>query len=153
MIVEGTYTFPGPREVVWGLLLDPDVLAKTMPGATSIRRVSDDRYEGKMGVGIGPITAAEFDVVITMTEKVVPESYRMQIDGRGRFGFTRGNAAVRLTADGNATIMHYQADMMVGGKIAAVGQRLLDSVSRMMLKQGLEAMNAELDRRLNPGNA
>ena len=148
MIVEGTYTFPGPREVVWTLLLDPEVLAKTMPGATSIARVSEDRYEGKMGVGIGPITAAEFDVVITMTEKVVPESYRMQIEGRGRFGFTRGHAAVRLTADGTSTIMHYEADMMVGGKIAAVGQRLLDSVSRMMLKQGLEAMSAELGRRL-----
>jgi uncharacterized protein len=153
MIVEGTYTFPGPREVVWGLLLDPDVLAKTMPGATSIRRVSEDRYEGKMGVGIGPISAAEFDVVITMTEKVVPESYRMQIEGRGRFGFTRGNAAVRLTPEGNATTMYYQADMMVGGKIAAVGQRLLDSVSRMMLKQGLEAMSAELERRLGSGAA
>jgi uncharacterized protein len=153
MIVEGTYTFPGPREVVWALLLDPEVLAKTMPGATSIARVSDDRYEGKMGVGIGPITAAEFDVVITMTEKVVPESYRMQIEGRGRFGFTRGHAAVRLTADGPSTLMHYQADMMVGGKIAAVGQRLLDSVSRMMLKQGLEAMNAELERRLAGGAA
>lgn len=148
MIVEGTYTFPGPREVVFGLLLDPDVLAKTMPGATHIARVREDRYEGKMGVGIGPITAAEFDVVITMTEKVVPERYRMQIDGRGRFGFTRGSAAVRLVADGDSTIMHYEADMMVGGKIAAVGQRLLDSVSRMMLKQGLEALSAELDRRL-----
>ena len=148
MIVEGTYTFPGPRDAVWTLLLDPDVLAKTMPGASSIARMSDERYEGKMGVGIGPITAAEFDVVITMTEKVVPESYRMQIEGRGRFGFARGNATVRLTEDGASTIMHYQADMMVGGKIAAVGQRLLDSVSRMMLKQGLEAMSAELDRRL-----
>jgi carbon monoxide dehydrogenase subunit G len=151
MIVEGTYTFPGPREVVWNLLLDPDVLAMTMPGATSIRRVSDTRYEGTMGVGIGPITAAEFDVSITMTDAVEPASYSMQIEGRGRFGFTRGNAAVRLTPDGTSTIMHYQADLMVGGKIAAVGQRLLDSVSRMMLKQGLEAMSAELDRRLGKG--
>ncbi|HEU5220185.1 MAG TPA: carbon monoxide dehydrogenase subunit G [Gemmatimonadales bacterium] len=153
MIVEGTHTFPGPREVVWALLLDPDVLAMTMPGATSITRVSEDRYEGKMGVGIGPITAAEFDVVITMTEKIPPEQYQMQIDGRGRFGFTRGKAAVTLVADGDSTVMHYAADMTVGGKIAAVGQRLLDSVSRMMLKQGLEAMSAELDRRLGKDNA
>ena len=148
MIVEGSYTFPGPREVVWNLLLDPEVLAMTMPGATSITRVNDARYEGKMGVGIGPITAAEFDVVITMTDKVEPASYSMQIEGRGRFGFTRGSAAVTLTADGASTLMHYHADLMVGGKIAAVGQRLLDSVSRMMLKQGLAAMRAELDRRL-----
>jgi uncharacterized protein len=153
MIVEGTYTFPGPREVVWNLLLDPDVLAMTMPGTATITRVNDTRYEGKMGVGIGPITAAEFDVVITMTDMVKPANYAMQIEGRGRFGFTRGNASVRLTADGASTIMHYQADLMVGGKIAAVGQRLLDSISRMMLKQGLEAMSAELDRRLGKGSA
>jgi carbon monoxide dehydrogenase subunit G len=153
MIVEGTYTFAGPREVVWSLLLDPDVLAMTMPGTATIKRVSDTRYEGKMGLGIGPITAAEFDVVITMTDRVEPERYAMQIEGRGRFGFTRGHAAVTLSADGASTIMQYQADLMVGGKIAAVGQRLLDSVSRMLLKQGLEAMSAELDRRLakDPG--
>jgi len=153
MIVEGTYSFAGPREVVWSLLLDPDVLAMTMPGTATINRVSDTRYEGKMGVGIGPITAAEFDVVITMTDQVEPDRYAMQIVGRGRFGFTRGNAAVTLAADGASTIMHYQADLMVGGKIAAVGQRLLDSVSRMLLKQGLEAMSAELDRRLAKGSA
>lgn len=153
MIVEGIHSFPGPRDVVWALLLDPEVLAKTMPGATTIARVSEDRYEGRMGVGIGPITAAEFDVTITMTDKVVPEHYSMQIEGRGKFGFTRGNAAVRLVADGSSTTMHYQADMVVGGKIAAVGQRLLDSVSRLMLRQGLEAMSKELERRLAEGAA
>jgi carbon monoxide dehydrogenase subunit G len=153
MIVEGTHTFPGPREVLWTLLLDPDVLGKTMPGAVTMRRVSDDRYEGKMGVGIGPITAAEFDVTITMSDKVEPEHYAMQIDGKGRFGFTRGNAAVTLTPDGGSTVMHYQADLMVGGKIAAVGQRLIDSVSKLMLRQGLEAMTRELERRLADGTA
>jgi carbon monoxide dehydrogenase subunit G len=153
MIVEGTYTFPGTPTVVFQLLLDPEVLAKTMPGATHIARVSDDRYEGKMGIGIGPITAAEFDVIITIADKVVPSSYQMQIEGKGKFGFTRGKAAVTLHQEGAATVMTYQADMMVGGKVAAVGQRLLDSVSRMLLKQGLEAMSAELDRRLAGGAA
>ena len=153
MIVEGTHTFPGPRDVLWALLLDPDVLAKTMPGAVTMRRVGEDRYEGRMGIGIGPITAAEFDVTITMRDKVEPEHYAMQIDGKGRFGFTRGNAAVTLTAEGGSTIMHYQADLMVGGKIAAVGQRLLDSVSKLMLRQGLEAMTRELERRLAEGAA
>jgi carbon monoxide dehydrogenase subunit G len=151
VIVEGTHTFLGPREVLWALLLDPEVLGKTMPGAVTMRRVSDDRYEGTMAIGIGPITAAEFDVTITMSDKVEPEHYAMQIDGKGRFGFTRGNAAVTLTAEGGSTVMHYQADLMVGGKIAAVGQRLLDSVSKLMLRQGLEAMTKELERRLAAG--
>lgn len=153
MIVEGTHTFPGPREVLWRMLLDPDVLAKTMPGAVTMRRVSEDRYEGKMGIGIGPITAAEFDVTVTMRDKVEPERYAMQIDGKGKFGFTRGNAAVTLAPEGSSTVMHYQADLMVGGKIAAVGQRLLDSVSKLMLRQGLDAMTKELERRLAEGAA
>lgn len=153
MIVEGTHTFPGPREVLWRMLLDPDVLAKTMPGAVTMRRVSEDRYEGKMGIGIGPITAAEFDVTVTMRDKVELERYAMQIDGKGKFGFTRGNAAVTLAPEGSSTVMHYQADLMVGGKIAAVGQRLLDSVSKLMLRQGLDAMTKELERRLAEGAA
>jgi carbon monoxide dehydrogenase subunit G len=153
MIVEGSHTFPGPREVVWKMLLDPDVLAKTMPGASTITRVADDRYEGKMKVGVGPITAAEFEVTITLSDPVPPERYRMTIEGRGRFGFTRGNAAVTLATDGAGTAMHYQADLQIGGKIAAVGQRLLDTVSKMMLRQGLEAMTREMERRLAEGTA
>jgi carbon monoxide dehydrogenase subunit G len=153
MIVEGTHVFPGPREAVWSLLLDPDVLAKTMPGTATITRVSDVRYEGTMAMGIGPISAASFDVVITMTDRVEPERYEMLIEGRGKFGFTRGKAAVSLTPEGPGTLMRYQADLVVGGKIAAVGQRLLDSVSKMLLRQGLEAMTRELTRRLAGGAA
>jgi carbon monoxide dehydrogenase subunit G len=148
MIVEGTHVFPGPREVVWALLLDPEVLAKTMPGKATIARVSDDRYEGTMEMGIGPISAASFELTITLTDRVEPERYAMQIDGRGRFGFTRGNAAVSLVAEGGATRMQYQADLTVGGKVAAIGQRLLDSVSKLLLRQGLDAMTRELEQRL-----
>jgi len=151
MIVEGTHTFPGPRATVWKMLLDPDVLAKTMPGATVITRVAEDRYEGKMKVGVGPITAAEFEVTITLSDAVPPSAYKMLIEGKGRFGFTRGSAAVTLAEDGAGTAMQYQADLQIGGKIAAVGQRLLDTVSRMMLRQGLEAMTKELERRLAAG--
>lgn len=153
MIVEGTHLFPGPRDVVWALLLDPDVLAKTMPGTATIVRSGDNRYEGTMAMGIGPISAATFDVAISMTDRVEPERYSMQIDGRGKFGFTRGSATVSLVPEGNGTRMHYQADLMVGGKIAAIGQRLLDSVSKLMLRQGLDAMTRELERRLAGGTA
>ena len=148
MIVEGTYTFAAPREAVWTALLDPDVVAKTMPGSSGMERVGEDRYEGRMRVGLGPIIAAKFDVVITLTEKQFPERYRMQIDGRGSLGFTRGTATVQLTTAGDSTVMHYEADMAVGGGIAAVGQGLLDSVSQRLLRQGLDAMSVELARRL-----
>ena len=148
MIVEGTYPFPATPAVIWELLMDPEVLAKAMPGTKQLVRAAPDRYEGIMRVGIGPITAAEFDLTITLTEQEPPRRYAMEIDGKGRFGFTRGMAKVELTPDGTGTVMHYSADLQVGGKIAAVGQRLLDSVSKMMTRQGLEALNRELIARL-----
>ena len=149
MIVEGTYPFQGTPEVIWDLLMDPAVLAKAMPGTKQLVRTAPDRYEGIMRVGIGPITAAEFELTITLSEVEQPRHYTMQIDGRGRFGFTRGSAKVDLSPEGAGTLMRYGADLQVGGKIAAVGQRLLDSVSKLLTRQGLEALNREVLRRLN----
>jgi carbon monoxide dehydrogenase subunit G len=148
MIVEGSYPLPGSPAVIWDLLMDPEVLARAMPGTKELVRTAPDRYEGVMKVGIGPITAAEFALVITLLDQQPPESYTMQIDGSGRFGFTRGTARVELAPDGAGTVMRYSADLQVGGKIAAVGQRLLDSVSKLLTRQGLEALNRELTARL-----
>jgi carbon monoxide dehydrogenase subunit G len=148
MIVEGSYPLPGSPEVIWDLLMDPEVLAKAMPGTKALSRTAPDRYEGTMGVGIGPITAAEFELTITLTDLRRPESYTMQIDGKGRFGFTRGTANVELASEGAGTVMRYRADLQVGGKIAGLGQRLLDSVGRMLTRQGLDALNRELTARL-----
>jgi carbon monoxide dehydrogenase subunit G len=149
VIVEGSYSFPAKREVIWELLLDPEVIAKTMPGATEMVRVSHEEYAGKLRIGIGAITAAEFQVSVVLADVVAPEHYTMLIDGQGKFGFTRGTAQVRLATDGAAgTQLAFRADMQVGGKIAAVGQRLLDSVSKLLTRQGLEALAREVTQRL-----
>lgn len=148
MIVEGSYTFPAKREVIWELLLDPEVIAKTMPGATEMVRLAHKKYQGKLRVGIGSITAAEFTVSVVLADVVPPEHYTMLIDGQGRFGFTRGSALVQLAAAGPETTLHFKAEMQVGGKIAGLGQRLLDSVSKLLTKQGLEALSREVSRRL-----
>lgn len=148
MIVEGTFAFSGTRQAVWDLLLDADVIGHAMPGGKSLKRVSPERYEGLMQVGIGPITAAEFTVVIGLRNVDAPNRYVMDVDGQGRFGFTRGSAEVALTDEGTGTTMAYRADLMVGGKIASVGQRLLDTVSRMMTRRGLDLLATELERRL-----
>ena len=148
MIVEGTYLLPGTPGAIWDLLMVPEVLAKAMPGTKQLVRVQPDRYEGVMRVGIGPITAAEFDLAITLTDVQQPVSYTMEIDGKGRFGFTRGTARVELAPDTSGTVMRYNADLQVGGKIAGLGQRLLDSVSKLLTRQGLEALNRELQSRL-----
>jgi carbon monoxide dehydrogenase subunit G len=148
VIVEGTYTFAGPRDLVWELLQDPAVLSKALPGTRRLERVSEDRFEGEMNVGVGPVTAGAFAVSVTLSDKVPPERFTMQVEGKGGIGFTRGSASVELTEQDGATVMTYRADMKVGGKIAGVGQRLLDSAARTMTKQGLDAMNRELQSRL-----
>ncbi len=153
MIVEGSYNFPAKRETIWEMLLDPDVIAKTMPGATHMVRVAHEKYAGTLRVGIGAITAAEFEVSVILADVLAPDHYTMLIDGHGRFGFTRGSALVQLVADPQGgTVMHFKADMQVGGKIAGVGQRLLDSVSKLLTRQGLEALARELNARLIGGS-
>ena len=150
MNVQGTFVFAGPRDVVWGLLHDPAVLAKVLPGTKTLSQAAADRFEGVMKVSLGPLTAAEFSVVVTLTDERPPEHFAMQIDGKGGVGFVKGTAVVDLADDPSTggTLMTYSSDVLVGGRIAAVGQRLIESVGRMMSKQALESLNAEVQARL-----
>jgi carbon monoxide dehydrogenase subunit G len=149
MILTGSYTFNGPRAAVWDLLQDPTVLAKALPGTKTLTRTADDQYQGVMKVSVGPVTAAEFAVNVELKDKVPPEKFSMQIDGKGAVGFTKGTATIDLQEQpGPVTVMNYSSDVQIGGKIAGVGQRLLESVGKMMTKQALEALNRELQSRL-----
>ena len=152
MNLNGTFTFNGQRTTVWELLQDPEVLATALPGAKTLTQTAPDKYEGTMKVSVGPVTAAEFLVGVTLTDKVPPQSFKMHIDGKGGAGFTRGTASIDLEElPGGGTIMTYASDVQVGGRIAAVGQRLVESVGRMMMKQALEALNKALVTRLQGG--
>jgi carbon monoxide dehydrogenase subunit G len=149
MILSGTYTFEGPRARVWEILQDPAVLAKALPGTKTLTQVGEDRYQGVMKVSVGPVNAAEFAMNVELKDKVAPERFAMVIDGKGGVGFTKGTATIQLDEQpGPVTVMTYSSDVQVGGRIAAVGQRLLESVGKMMTRQALEALNSELKLRL-----
>jgi carbon monoxide dehydrogenase subunit G len=146
--VAGTFTFRGPRSVVWELLQDPDVLSKALPGTRRLVRTADDRYEGLMKVGLGPLTA-EFSLSVTLADKVPPEHFTMHHDSKGGLGFARGTAVVDLAdaAEGGTT-MTYGSDLQIGGRIVSVGQRVVDTAARSMTEKGLEALQRALDERL-----
>jgi carbon monoxide dehydrogenase subunit G len=149
MILSGTYTFEGPRARVWEILQDPAVLAKALPGTKTLTQVGEDRYQGVMKISVGPVNAAEFAMNVELKDKVAPEKFAMVIDGKGGVGFTKGTATIQLDEQpGPVTVMTYSSDVQVGGRIAAVGQRLLESVGKMMTRQALEALNSELKLRL-----
>lgn len=153
MNLNGSFTFHGPRETVWDLLQDPVVLAKALPGTERLELTSADHYQGLMKVNVGPVTAASFDVSVTLKEKEPPQRMALQLEGKGPVGFTRGTAVVVLNAQADGTtLMEYTSDVQVGGRIASVGQRLIESVSKMMMRQALEALERELTTRLAAGD-
>ncbi len=151
MTLSGTFTFRGPRALVWQLLQDPEVLVKVMPGAQRLSRVADGRYQGVMKVGLGPVTAAEFALDVTLGDLAPPERFTMVIDGKGTLGFARGTANVALDEQGpDRTAMHYTSELQIGGRIASVGQRVVESAAKAMTARGLQALQQAIDDRLAP---
>ncbi len=147
MKLEGEYLFDGPREEVWRIVRDPDVLATALPGTQSLEQVGENEYTGQMHVRIGPVSGL-FAGRLVVSDEVPPESYTLSVDGRGAPGFAKGVGSVQLLEhEDNRTLLKYAGDMQVGGRIASVGQRLIDTASRSMIGQGLDALNEALKAR------
>jgi carbon monoxide dehydrogenase subunit G len=148
MKLEGEYIFDGPREQVWEIVRDPEVLASALPGTQSLEQVAENEYAGKMHVRIGPVSGV-FAGKIIVSDEVPPESYTLSVEGRGAPGFAQGTGHVELIEqEEGKTLMLYDGDMQVGGRIAGVGQRLIDTASRSMIGQGLESLNNALHARM-----
>lgn len=144
MKVQGTYTFEAPLDVVWRALFDPEVLAKTLPGCEKLER-EGNQFRGDINVKMGPVQG-KFQGKVDITDVKELESYTMIVDGRGPAGFGKATAqlAVQAQADGSTTRLDYDSEVQVGGRIASVGQRLLDASSRAIVKQSLEGLHAQI---------
>jgi carbon monoxide dehydrogenase subunit G len=148
MKIEGEYLFHGPQEDVWEILRDPDVLATALPGTKSLEKVGENEYTGEMNVKVGPV-AGLFSGRLVVSNEVPPSSLTLTVDGRGNPGFLNGSGNVVLNEQGDGTTrMTYDGDVQIGGRLASVGQRLLDSASKSMIRQGLEALDAALQARV-----
>jgi carbon monoxide dehydrogenase subunit G len=146
--LEGEYVFNGPREKVWELVRDPEVLATALPGTQSLEQVGENEYEGAMNVRIGPVAGA-FSGRIVVSNEVAPESCTLSVEGRGKPGFAKGTGNVHLLDQGDGTtLMKYEGEMQIGGRLASVGQRLIDTASKSMIRQGLDALNEALEARV-----
>lgn len=141
MKIQGEYTFDGSRESVWAVVRDPEVLATALPGTQSLEQISDNEYQGEMNIRIGPVGGL-FSGQVLISDEVPPESLTMSVEGKGKPGFVKGTGSVQLSPqEDNKTLLQYEGDMEVGGRLASVGQRMMDSVSKSLMKQGLDALN------------
>lgn len=145
MKLSGSHPLPYPRQVVWLALMDPEVLSRTLPGCERLEATGDGAFAGTLTVQVGPVRG-QFDGTLEMTERVEPERYHMRLAGQGASGFLTGEGEVRLeeAEGGAATVLHYDLEAQVGGRIAGVGQRLLDSSARVIARQGLEGLEKQL---------
>ncbi|MDM8521577.1 carbon monoxide dehydrogenase subunit G [Anaerolineales bacterium HSG6] len=151
MKLEGTYTFQAPQQAVWDALMDTDVLQRVIPGCESLTEIGENQYESIMKIKVGPVQG-KFKGSVTLSDIEAPNSYQMQVKGKGAPGHMTGDGTVRLTAndDDTETTMHYGGEAKIGGKIAGVGQRLMTSVAESLTQKGLEELDKQIQARLAP---
>ncbi len=132
MDMTGERRIPAPRGTVWEALNNPDVLKASIPGCESLEKLADDQMKATAAVKVGPISA-RFTGKVQLTDIDAPNGYRISGEGQGGVaGFAKGGANVALTDDGADTLLKYQVNAQVGGKLAQLGGRLIDATAKQM---------------------
>lgn len=149
MKVQGEHIFKGTPRQVWDLFRDTEVMAAALPGTRKMELVEENKYQAVMHVRVGPV-AGEFSGELLISNEKFPQSYTMTVEGRGKPGFLKGVGDVTLEEQGqNQTLMGYAGEVQIGGRLAAVGQRLIDTVSKSIISQAFETLDAVLAERVS----
>ena len=144
MEILGSQIIPASQQAVWDALNSPDVLKKCLPGCESVERVSPDLFKVVITAAIGPLKA-KFNGTLQVTEANPPASCVLVFEGQGgAVGFGKGTSSVTLKQLENGTELNYSAQAHVGGKLAQIGSRLIDSVAKKMSDDFFKAFNSEL---------
>src|SRR5690606_14453989 len=132
MEMTGQHRIAAPRDIVWQALNDPEILRRSIPGCERVEQTSPTEMTATVTAKLGPVKAS-FNGKVTLSNLNPPESYTISGEGSGgAAGFASGGADVRLTPDGDATLLAYEVKANVGGKIAQLGARLIDGTARRM---------------------
>ncbi|WMS40867.1 carbon monoxide dehydrogenase subunit G [Acuticoccus sp. MNP-M23] len=150
MELTGEHRIPAPRETVWKALHDPEILQACVKGCKELTKISDDELAGKVEAKVGPVKAT-FDAVVKITDPVAPERYTLVGEGKGGVaGFAKGSAEVVLAEDGDDTILTYNAKANIGGKLAQLGSRLVDSTARKYAADFFQNLSEILSKGAEP---
>lgn len=144
MNMQGEERISASVEAVWAALNDPAVLKACIPGCEALDKTSDTEMTATVGLKLGPVKA-KFSGAVQLKNLKPPHSYTIQGEGKGGIaGFAKGGADVTLTADGDETILAYTVTADVGGKIAQLGSRLIDSTAKKLAGQFFSSLNERI---------
>jgi uncharacterized protein len=131
MKIEGSYTINAPRETVWHALLDPAVLAKTIPGCESLTPAGDNRYTAVIKAGVGAIKG-KFTTEMAISDIDPQQGYTLTSRAKAPVGFVEGNGRVRLEGgnDGQPTTIAFSGEAKMGGALASVAGRLFEAAAK-----------------------
>jgi carbon monoxide dehydrogenase subunit G len=141
--IASTATLALPPDRVFAALVDPAVLQRCIPGCEELKAIGPDVYEARLKIGVAGLKGTYVGKA-QLRDKIPPESFTLSFDGSGAPGFVRGMARVRLTAEAPGTRMTSEADVQVGGLIAAVGSRLVEAAARKLADDFFRQLAAEI---------
>ncbi len=133
MQMNGSERIAATKEAVWAALNDPEILKQCIPGCESLEKTSDNEMIASVTLKVGPVKAS-FKGKVTLSDIDAPNGYRITGEGTGGVaGFAKGGANVRLESEtSDMTVLHYDVDAQIGGKIAQLGARLIDSTAKKL---------------------
>ncbi|MBI1211204.1 MAG: carbon monoxide dehydrogenase [Alphaproteobacteria bacterium] len=142
MDMSGEVRIPAPQQRVWEALNDPETLRQAIPGCEELTKISDTELEAAARAKIGPVSA-RFKGKVTLSDLEPPNGYTLSGEGTGgAAGFAKGQAQVTLRPDGDGTVLHYTVKATVGGKLAQIGQRLIDGAAKKMADDFFEKFSS-----------
>jgi carbon monoxide dehydrogenase subunit G len=144
MELKGERLLPVDRETAWRALNDPQRLRAAIPGCESLESTGEGEYRAVLQASLGPVRA-KFTGKLRVEDAVPPERYTLRFEGEGgAAGFAKGAAQVTLTPEGEATRLSYTASAQVGGRLAQIGSRLIDSAALKLSEDFFAAFERQL---------
>jgi carbon monoxide dehydrogenase subunit G len=147
--LDGSAVLHAEPEMVWSVITDPAVLARTIPGCETLEQVGDDEYKMNVTVGVGAIRGT-YAGDVRLSDQQRPSSYVMHASGAGGPGNVRATVTINLEPHADGTALTYSADAVVGGPVAGVGQRMISGVAKRMAGQFFKAIDDELTGKAVP---
>jgi len=158
MDFKGKYSIPAGPDAVWAALHEPEMLAAALPGCDGVEKLNDGEFKARATIKVGPVKA-HFEGKVQFQDVEPPDgvAHAMILKGEGQggaAGFARGESQVRLSAEGDGTLLEYDAKAMIGGRLAQVGQRLIDGAAKALADEFFAKfailMQAEAASRASP---